>query len=166
MPTVMSSTLASRSTFRPYFSERACTFARASFFCKKPMRVVSAPRMMLSSTVNTSISLKCWCTIPIPSAVASLGLLIFTTSPFLRISPCSGWYRPNSTLISVDLPAPFSPSRAWISPRRNWRVMSSLAMIPGNSLVMCNISMMFSVCMILVPPPPHKMCVCNSFIIP
>ena len=39
---------------------------------------------------------------PMPSAVASLGSLIFTVSPFLRISPSSGWYRPNSTLISVD----------------------------------------------------------------
>ena len=48
----------------------------------------------------------------------------------------SGWYRPKSTLMSVDLPAPFSPSRAWISPFLSCRVMSSLALIPGNSLVM------------------------------
>ena len=50
--------------------------------------------MMLSRTVNTSTSLKCWCTIPILSAVASLGSFISTFTPFLRISPASGWYRP------------------------------------------------------------------------
>ena len=55
--------------------------------------------------------------------------------------------------VQVLLPAPFSPSRAWISPRRSWRVMSSLAMMPGNSLVMWSISMMFSAAMVLHPPP-------------
>ena len=33
-----------------------------------------------------------------------------------RISPSSGWRRPNRTFISVVLPAPFSPMMAWISP--------------------------------------------------
>ena len=36
----------------------------AVFFSRKPSFVSSAPRMMLSSTVNTSMSLKCWCTMP------------------------------------------------------------------------------------------------------
>src|SRR5688572_5423810 len=38
--------------------------------------------------------------------------------------------------ISVDLPAPFSPRRAWISPRRTSRSMPALASTPGNPLVM------------------------------
>ena len=38
--------------------------------------------------------------------LASLGLLIFTTSPFFLMTPSSAWYRPNRTLIRVDLPAP------------------------------------------------------------
>ena len=117
MPTVMSSTFASRSTLRPYFSESASTFLRASLFCRKPSFVVSAPRMMLSSTVKTSMSLKCWCTMPMPRAVASFGSLIFTASPFFLMMPSSGWYMPKRTLISVLLPAPFSPRSACISPR-------------------------------------------------
>src|SRR5919106_3330364 len=42
---------------------------------------------------------------------------------------------PYSTRISVDLPAPFSPIRAWTSPRRSSSVTSSLATTPGNRLV-------------------------------
>src|SRR5918994_2192470 len=37
--------------------------------------------------------------------------------------------------MSVDLPAPFSPIRAWTSPRRSSSVTSSLATTPGNRLV-------------------------------
>ena len=40
----------------------------------------------------------------------------FTGLPLILISPCSGWYKPNSTFINVDFPAPFSPSKACISP--------------------------------------------------
>src|SRR5215211_4465525 len=42
--------------------------------------------------------------------------------------------------IRVDLPAPFSPRRAWISPGRTSRSMWSLARTPGNRLVMPRIS--------------------------
>src|SRR4051812_4835086 len=37
--------------------------------------------------------------------------------------------------IRVDLPAPFSPSRAWISPRRSSKSMASLATSAPNRLV-------------------------------
>ena len=36
----------------------------------------SAPRMTFSSTEKFSTSMKCWCTMPMPSAIASLGVLI------------------------------------------------------------------------------------------
>ena len=140
IPTVISSTSASGSTSSPYFSERATTFFLASFFCRKPSLLGSTPRMMLSSTVKHSTSLKCWWTMPMWSVLASLGSRISTRFPSMRISPCSGWYRPKSTLMRVDFPAPFSPSRAWISPRFNCRVMLSLATMPGNTLVMFSIS--------------------------
>ncbi len=42
--------------------------------------------------------------------------------------------------ISVDLPAPFSPSSACTSPRRTSNDTSSLATTPGNSLRMPRIS--------------------------
>ena len=38
-------------------------------------------------------------------------------APSIRISPASGSITPERMFISVDLPAPFSPSSAWISPR-------------------------------------------------
>ena len=37
--------------------------------------------------------------------------------PLIRISPESGRWAPERTFISVDFPAPFSPTSAWISPR-------------------------------------------------
>ena len=37
--------------------------------------------------------------------------------------------------ISVDLPAPFSPSSAWTSPRRSSKSTWSLATMPGNGFV-------------------------------
>ena len=152
MPTVMSSTSASGSICRPYFSERAMTFSRASFFCRKPCLVGSMPIMMLSSTEKHSTSLKCWCTMPMPRALASLGSLMVTTSPFFLMMPSSGWYMPNRTDIRVDLPAPFSPSSAWISPCLSCRVMLSLAMIPGKRFVIFSISIAYCVSKLSRPP--------------
>ena len=51
----------------------------------------------------------------------------FTGLPLILISPCSGWYKPNSTFINVDFPAPFSPSKACISPCFTCSVISSFA---------------------------------------
>ena len=38
--------------------------------------------------------------------------------------------------MSVDLPAPFSPTTAWISPGSTLRLTSRLATIPGKRLTM------------------------------
>ena len=140
IPTVISSILASGSTCSPYFSESAFTFSLASSIWRIPFFVDSTPRMMFSSTVKHCTSLKCWCTIPMPRSFASLGLLIFTSFPSFLITPSSAWYRPNRTDMRVDLPAPFSPSKACISPLFSCSVMLSLAMMPGNRLVMFTIS--------------------------
>ena len=51
-------------------------------------------------------------------------------------------YTPESTFIRVDLPAPFSPQIAWISPRCTVIVTFESALTPGNSLVMARISRM------------------------
>ena len=42
--------------------------------------------------------------------------------------------------MSVDFPAPFSPSSAWISPGRTSRSIPSLATTPGYRFVMPRIS--------------------------
>jgi hypothetical protein len=91
--------------------------------------------MMFSATVNACTSWKCWWTMPMPWAMASAELRNRTGSPSTSSSPASGWYSPKITFISVDLPAPFSPSRQWTSPRRSVRSIASLASTPGKRLV-------------------------------
>ena len=49
---------------------------------------------MFSATVITGISMKCWCTIPIPLRIASFADENVTGSPLSLISPSSGWDRP------------------------------------------------------------------------
>ena len=53
---------------------------------------------------------------PIPWAMATVGEVSATFSPLIKISPLVGCSMPKSIFIRVDLPAPFSPMRAWISP--------------------------------------------------
>src|SRR3954447_16265288 len=97
----------------------------------------SAASTMFSATVMTGISMKCWCTMPMPASMASAEECIRTGRPSTRISPSSGLYRPYTTFINVDLPAPFSPSRACTSPGIRSRSTRSLAtMSGGKRLVM------------------------------
>ena len=49
---------------------------------------------MFSATVITGMSMKCWCTMPMPRAIASFGEWKVTGFPLMRISPSSGLYRP------------------------------------------------------------------------
>src|SRR5436309_82444 len=50
--------------------------------------------------------------------------------------PASGRTAPLSTFISVDLPAPFSPTRAWTSPRRSTRLTPRSACVGPKCLWM------------------------------
>src|SRR5882757_2101786 len=63
---------------------------------------------------------------------------------------------PVRMFISVDLPAPFSPSSAWISPRRTSRSTSALAMTPGKYLAIPRNSTIGG-----VPGPPMS-CGCSA----
>ena len=47
-------------------------------------------------------------------AMASCGAAKVTGRPSISIVPDVGSYSPYSTFMSVDLPAPFSPSKQWI----------------------------------------------------
>src|SRR5918994_3640283 len=71
----------------------------------------------------------------IPAACDSRGSAKETSSPLKRIWPSSGWYTPVMTLIRVDFPAPFSPTRACTSPGRSSKEIPSRARTPGNRLV-------------------------------
>ena len=76
-----------------------------------------SPSTTFSQTVSGSIRLKCWCTMPIPSLQRVVGRTVdLDPLAVAQIVPASGWTRPSSTFMSVDLPAPFSPSSPWISP--------------------------------------------------
>src|SRR5690606_5475085 len=80
--------------------------------------------------------MKCWNTMPTPWAMASDGEENDTCSPSISIVPESGFWTPYRIFISVDLPAPFSPTIAWIVPRRTSMSMSWFAMTPGKVLPM------------------------------
>src|SRR3954468_13675019 len=108
---------------------------RAVARSSRPPLVGSLPRTMFSRTVKLSASMKCWCTMPMPAAIASLGLRRCTSRPSTRIWPSSGRCMPYSVFINVDLPAPFSPTMACTSPRATRSSMSLLATTPGKRLV-------------------------------
>src|SRR3954471_22896860 len=74
--------------------------------------------------------------VAMPSFSAAIGFGRLTGVPCQSTSPSSGWCAPESTLIRVDLPAPFWPSRQWTSPVRTSRSMPSSARTPGNCLTM------------------------------
>ena len=60
-----------------------------------PSRVGSLPSTMFSATVITGMSMKCWCTMPIPASIASFGELERDAArPLTRISPSSGLVEP------------------------------------------------------------------------
>ena len=65
----------------------------------------------------------------IPCWRASSTLLGAYGSPFSHIVPESGLWKPHRILISVDLPAPLSPSNPSTSPLRRCRLMSRSALI-------------------------------------
>jgi hypothetical protein len=71
--------------------------------------------------------MKCWCTIPTPAAIARAVSHPVTSRPNTSTVPASGAYIPARMRISVDLPAPFSPTRAWISPAPTSRLAPRLA---------------------------------------
>src|SRR5215212_779035 len=66
-----------------------------------------------------------------PSDCAWLGVRGAIGLPPRTICPASGGCTPVRTLISVDLPAPFSPISAWISPARTVKSTPSSARTPG-----------------------------------
>src|SRR4051812_21135136 len=71
-----------------------------------------------------------------PRACASCGWRRDTGWPSMRISPASGRWTPEIVLISVDLPAPFSPSSACTSPARTSKLTPFSARTPGKRLEM------------------------------
>src|SRR5262245_60989033 len=75
-----------------------------------------------------------------PSSCAARGLPISTVLPSISIVPASFDTAPLRIFMSVDLPAPFSPSSTCTSPRCTARSTPSSATTPGNRLQMPRIT--------------------------
>ncbi len=141
IPTDTFSIFARGSTLKPYFSDNSLTALTAFFISIKiPFFLGSIPKITFSAIVKGGINIKCWWTIPIPKLIATLGLDILTSFPLIKIWPSSAWYNPYKMLIKVVLPAPFSPTRAWISPLYTEKLTLSLANTKGKRLVIFFIS--------------------------
>jgi hypothetical protein len=67
---------------------------------------------MFSDTVSSGNSWGSWYTVAIPNAIASPVESMLTGRPSNSIDPVSADSTPARILIMVDLPAPFSPTRA------------------------------------------------------
>ncbi len=79
-----------------------------------PPCAISLPRKMFSVIDSSGISASSWWMITMPACSLARMSLNSTTSPRNQISPSyvPYGYTPESTFISVDLPAPFSPQIA------------------------------------------------------
>src|SRR5438552_17467509 len=71
-----------------------------------------------------------------PSATASAGPCSAVSAPSQRIAPASAGKIPEMILMSVDLPAPLSPTSATTSPGRTWNRTSVRACTAPNRLLM------------------------------
>src|SRR6476660_5657220 len=97
-------------------SAERCSIA-GSLSRKRKSRI-SRPRYMFWTTSRLSQSARSWYTTSIPSRAESFGPWMWTSSPSkCTVPPSNGWM-PAIDLISVDLPAPLSPTSAITSPSR------------------------------------------------
>src|ERR1700730_7819878 len=94
------------------------------------------PRKMFCATSSCGTRLGSWLTKPTPSARACRGSSMATSPwPSISIVPESGGCTPKRIFIKVDLPAPFSPIRAWTSPALRSKSTPFSAWTPANALM-------------------------------
>src|SRR5678816_3538777 len=74
----------------------------------------------------------------IPRDFEMLGESSVMGAPASEISPESGGTAPVKTLINVDFPAPFSPTKACTSPLRSSNEASRKACTPAKDFVTCS----------------------------
>ena len=124
------------STSRPSWRSRSRLRASISRREISPLWTGSRLTNRLASTGRSGNSPGCCRTTPMPSFRAALGLSIVAVLPSNSMTPRSGRTMPASTFVSVDLPAPLSPTSAWIEPRSTTRFMSSSTTVPPKRLAM------------------------------
>src|SRR5215203_3628786 len=113
----------------------------------------SRPRKTFWATLRSGIRLISWYMVLIPAACDWRGSAKETSWPLKRTWPSPGAYTPVITLIRVDFPAPFSPTRACTSPGCNSTETSSRARTPGNRFVTRRTSRIGECCSIVLVPP-------------
>lgn len=114
-----------------------------------PNRDGSWPSTTFSATDRPGTRSSSWWIVAIPARSAACGEANVVGLPSHTTSPSSGRCAPASTLISVDFPAPFCPSRQCTSPASTSRSTPSRARTPGNCLTMPRIASSGSA---IVPP--------------
>src|SRR5262245_45354684 len=94
---------------------------------------------------------------PTPAAIASEVDQPVTSRPFTSLLPPLGAHMPLRTRLSVDLPAPFSPTSEWISPAATSRLAPSFATTGPNRFTI-SVSLIAGV----VIPSPACLGVCSA----
>lgn len=85
--------------------------------CTRPRALVGwLPRKTFSATVRSGATESSWCTMAMPAACASRVERKWVSFPSSRKRPENSVCTPAMIFISVLFPAPFSPTRPWISP--------------------------------------------------
>src|SRR5436309_1225048 len=95
------------------------------------------PTKMFSATLRSGKSVGSWKMIAIPAVCDCFALSKIASSPSRTSRPASGRWTPARILTSVDLPAPFSPTRPCTSPGKS-------AMSPSSSA--CTAPKLFFAC--------------------
>ena len=98
------------------------------------------PRKMFSATERSGTRLSSWWMTMMPASSESRGRFGRNGWPPRRISPRSAGNTPARIFISVDLPAPFSPTMPSTSPPSSEMLTSDRARTPGKPLEMSRIS--------------------------
>ena len=94
------------------------------------------PMNTFSATLRSGNRRGSWWTTAMPRARDWAGPWMRAGVPSRRMVPASGWWTPARILTSVLLPAPFSPTSAWISPERRSSDTSVRAAVAPNRLLM------------------------------
>src|SRR6516225_900865 len=98
-------------------------------------RTGRSPSAMFSAIDSAGTRRRSCGMVTTPAAMASRGLAKRHSFPSRRTTPRSGRWTPPRMRISVDLPAPFSPTTAWISPYATSKSTPSSATVAPNRLV-------------------------------
>src|SRR5215472_4183565 len=110
--------------------------ARSTMASGPKRRTGRSPSAMFSAIDNAGTRRTSCGMVTMPAAIASRGLAKWHSSPSRRTTPRSGRCTPPRMRINVDLPAPFSPTTAWISPNATSKSTRSSATVAPNRLPM------------------------------